>query len=159
VGLEEESEEDDKEENEENEIISWINPIQGIITSPGGLRINPVTLRREFHDGIDIAAPIGTPVVSPRDGIVIATGYSTTWGRFIRFDHQDGYVSFMAHLSRVKVEVGDEVSQGQHVAYSGNTGRSTGPHLHYGIFFGGQYVDPINYVDLPKSENIIAPLV
>ena len=143
---------------QEKEPLVWVNPIQGIITSPGGLRYNPVTRRREFHDGIDIAAPIGTQVVAPREGRVLAAGYSTTWGRFVRLDHQDGYVSFMAHLSRVKVEVGDEVYQGQQVAYSGNTGRSTGPHLHFGIFRDGQYVDPYHYVDLPVSANLIAPL-
>jgi len=136
----------------------WINPIEGIITSPGGLRYNPVTRRREFHDGIDIGAPVGTPVVAPRDGTVLATGYSATFGRFVRLAHPDGYISFMAHLNRVIVEDGDIVSQGQQVAYSGNTGRSTGPHLHFGLFRDGQYVDPINYVDLPQSAYIIAPL-
>ena len=136
----------------------WVNPISGIISSPGGLRINPVTGRREFHDGIDIAAPIGTPVVAPRDGTVLATGNSPTFGIFLRLQHPDGYISFMAHLHGVTVNIGDAVYQGERVAYSGNTGRSTGPHLHYGLFRYGQYVDPINYVDLPVSGNLIAPL-
>ena len=136
----------------------WINPIEGIITSPGGLRYNPITRRREFHDGIDIAAPIGTAVVAPRDGTVLAVGSSASFGRFVRLGHPDGYISFMAHLSSVAVRVGDHVLQGERIAYSGNTGRSTGPHLHYGLFRYGQYVDPINYVDLPQSERMIAPL-
>ena len=136
----------------------WVNPIDGIITSPGGLRYNPVTGRREFHDGIDIAAPIGTAVIATREGTVLAVGTSATFGRFLRIGHSDGYVSFMAHLNGVVVGVGDEVYQGQRVAYSGNTGRSTGPHLHFGLFRNGQYVDPYYYVDLPKSANIIAPL-
>jgi len=137
----------------------WINPIEGIITSPGGLRYNPITLRREFHDGIDIAAPVGTAVVAPKDGIVLAAGYSGTFGRFIRLSHPGGYVSFLAHLNGIVVRIGDEVAQGQQVAYSGNSGRSTGPHLHFGLFRDGQYVDPINYVDLPESASITAPLV
>ena len=136
----------------------WVNPISGTISSPGGLRINPVTGRREFHDGIDIAAPIGTPVVAPRDGIVLAVGSSPSFGIFLRLGHADGYISFMAHLHGVAVAVGDNVHQGEHVAYSGNTGRSTGPHLHYGLFRNGQFVDPISYVDLPVSANLIAPL-
>ena len=136
----------------------WINPIEGIITSPGGLRYNPITRRREFHDGIDIAAPIGTPIVAPREGTVLATGNSTSFGRYLRMAHPDGYVSFMAHLHSVTVSVGDVVRQGDKVAYSGNTGRSTGPHLHFSLFRDGQFVDPINYVDLPKSANFIAPL-
>ena len=136
----------------------WVNPICGIISSPGGLRINPVTGRREFHDGIDIAAPIGTSVVAPRDGTVLATGRSTSFGVFLRLQHPDGYISFMAHLHSVTVAAGDTVRQGERVAYSGNTGRSTGPHLHFGLFRDGQYVNPINYVDLPVSARLIAPL-
>jgi len=136
----------------------WINPIEGIISSPGGLRYNPVTGRREFHDGIDIAAPIGTPIVAPKDGIVLAVGTSATYGRYLRLGHPDGYISFFAHLYATVAQEGDILRQGERIAYSGNTGRSTGPHLHYGIFRDGQFVDPINYVDLPKSENIRAAL-
>jgi len=136
----------------------WLNPVEGIITSPGGLRYNPVTGRREFHDGIDIAAPIGTKIIAPRDGRVISVGKSPSFGRFLRIAHPDGYISFMAHLHGVIVYIGSEVYQGQHIAYSGNTGRSTGPHLHFGLFRNGQYVDPINYVNLPKSANFRAAL-
>ena len=136
----------------------WVNPIDGIITSLGGLRYNPVTGRREFHDGVDIAAPIGTPIVAPRDGTVVFVGMSSTFGRVLRIAHADGYISFMAHLNSVVVSEGDTVLQGEKVAYSGNTGRSTGPHLHYGIFRNGQYVDPISYIDLPKSDRIRMPL-
>jgi len=126
----------------------WINPISGQITSLGGLRTNPVTGRREFHDGIDIAAPIGTPVVAPREGRVLATGYSPSFGRFLRIIHDDEYVSFFAHLSSINVSIGEDVYQGKKIAYSGNTGWSTGPHLHFGLFRAGQFVDPIHYVDL-----------
>jgi len=136
----------------------WINPIYGTISSPSGLRINPVTGRREFHDGIDIAAPIGTPIVAPKDGTVLAAGYSPSFGRFLRMAHPNGYISFMAHLHSVTVAVGDTVYQGDQVAYSGNTGRSTGPHLHFGLFRDGQFVDPINYVDLPVSASLIAAI-
>ena len=136
----------------------WVNPISGIISSSGGLRINPVTGRREFHDGIDIAAPVGTPVVAPRDGTVLATGSSPTFGVFLRIMHPDGYISFFAHLHRVTVTAGDTVRQSERIAYSGNTGRSTGPHLHFGLFRDGQYVNPLNYVDLPVSAYLIAPL-
>jgi len=136
----------------------WVNPINGTITSPGGLRYNPVTGRREFHDGIDIAAPVGTPVVSPRDGVVLAVGHSPTFGWFVRLYHEHGYVSFFAHLNRVAVSTGDAVLQGQHIASSGNTGQTTGPHLHFGLFRDGQYVNPEIYVDLPVSSSLIPPL-
>ena len=135
-----------------------MNPIDGVITSPGGLRYNPVTGRREFHDGIDIGAPIGTPVVAPRDGTVLAVGNSPSFGKFMRLAHADGYISFFAHLHGFAIGVGENVYQGQQVAYSGNTGRSTGPHLHFGLFRYGQYVDPAGYIDLPARANIIAPL-
>ena len=141
------------------EAPTWINPIDGIITSLGGLRYNPVTGRREFHDGIDIAAPVGTVVVAPKDGTVLAVGVSSSFGRYLKLSHNDGYVSFMAHLYKVPVRIGEAVRQGCRVAYSGNTGRSTGPHLHFGLFRHGQYVDPINYVDLPKRDNIRAPIL
>ena len=126
----------------------WINPIYGQITSVSGLRVNPITNRIEFHDGIDIAAPIGTKVVAPKAGTVLAIGFSPSFGRFLRIGHDNEYVSFFAHLNSINVRVGDEVYQGKHVAYSGNTGWSTGPHLHFGIFRGGQFVDPINYVNM-----------
>ena len=138
--------------------LLWLNPIYGTISSPSGLRINPVTGRREFHDGIDIAAPVGTRVVAPREGTVLAVGNSPTWGRFLRLQHPGGYVSFMAHLNKIVVAVGDTVYQGKKVAYSGNTGRSTGPHLHFGLFLDGQFVDPARYLDLPVRHNLTAPL-
>jgi len=127
----------------------WINPMIGEITSLGGIRTNPITGSQEFHDGIDIAAPIGTPVVAPRYGDVLAVGHSPSFGRFVRLSHGDGYVSFFAHLDSVNVSIGQSVSQGDRIAYSGNTGWSTGPHLHFGLFRAGQFVDPIAYVDLP----------
>jgi len=126
----------------------WLNPVMGHITSPAGLRNNPVLGRREFHDGIDIAVPVGTPVVAPRNGRVLSSGFSPTFGYFLRLGHDDGYETFYAHLSRLPLRIGDQVHQGERVAYSGNTGLSTGPHLHFGIFYNGQFVDPIHYVDM-----------
>jgi len=126
----------------------WINPIYGQITSVSGLRTNPVTGRLEFHDGIDIAAPIGTPVVAPRRGRVMAVGYSQSFGRFLRIAHDDEYVSFFAHLNSINVSIGENVYQGKKIAYSGNTGWSTGPHLHFGLFRAGQFVNPIYYTTL-----------
>ena len=126
----------------------WINPLYGPISSPSGIRFSPITGRREFHDGIDIAVPIGTKVVSPKAGYVLSVSYSPSFGRVLRIEHDDGYVSFFAHLNRITVATGDRVTQGQAVAYSGNTGWSTGPHLHFGLFRDGQFVDPYQYVTL-----------
>jgi murein DD-endopeptidase MepM/ murein hydrolase activator NlpD len=130
----------------------WIDPVaSGIVTSWGGLRENPVTRKREFHDGMDIACPVGTEVYATRGGSVLAAGASPTYGNYVKLSLEGGYVAVYAHLSRVLVSPGEEVAQGQAVALSGSTGRSTGPHLHYSVFKDGQYQNPDLYVSLPEN--------
>ena len=125
----------------------WITPVEGRVSSPSGTRTNPVTGNSEFHDGIDIAVPEGTRITAPKDGKVIAAGYSVSYGNYIRISHENGYISFYAHLSRAIAEIGDIVTQGYDIAYSGNTGQSTGPHLHFSIYRDGQFVDPLAYIN------------
>lgn len=134
-------------------MFTWVNPVVGRISSPAGNRYSPITGAREFHDGVDIAVPVGTPVVAPRAGYVAAAGYSASFGRFLRILHDDYYMSFFAHLDRVPISVGDRVEQGVRVAYSGNTGWSTGPHLHFGLFRDGQFVDPKTYLCFTAYEH------
>jgi murein DD-endopeptidase MepM/ murein hydrolase activator NlpD len=124
----------------------WIPPATGRISSPSGNRTNPITGRSEFHDGIDIAIPTGTPILAPKDGNITAAGFCPGYGHFIRLSHANGYTTFYAHLSRTISQIGEAVTQGTHIAYSGNTGQSTGPHLHFGIFRNGQFVDPLTKV-------------
>ena len=121
--------------------------MSGRISSYAGYRVSPIHGRREFHDGVDIAVPEGTPIVAPRDGYVAATGYSPSFGLFLRLAHDGGYTTFFAHLSHVPVETGQPVAQGERVAYSGNTGWSTAPHLHFSVFRDGAFVDPLDYMD------------
>ena len=123
---------------------TWVNPVVGRVSSPAGIRYSPITGTREFHDGVDIAVPVGTAIAAPRDGEVIARGYSASFGWFVRVCH-GYYQTFFAHLSSVPVAVGDVLQQGERVAYSGNTGWSTAPHLHFGLFRAGQFVDPIKH--------------
>ena len=125
----------------------WINPVVGRISSPAGYRYSPITGRQEFHDGVDIAIPIGTPIVAPGYGYVVAAGYSASFGWFLRLAHGYYYESFFAHLDSVPISVGDRVEQGQRIAYSGNTGWSTAPHLHFSIFREGRFVDPKTHFD------------
>jgi murein DD-endopeptidase MepM/ murein hydrolase activator NlpD len=125
---------------------AWVSPASGRISSPSGMRTNPVTGRREFHDGIEIAVPVGTPILAPKDGEVVAVGFNSGYGNFLRMAHGNGYVTFFSHLSRAVAEVGDALAQGEQLAYSGNTGQSTGPHLHFSIFHDGQFVDPLTRV-------------
>jgi len=126
----------------------WITPAQGIVSSPAGNRTNPVTGNREFHDGIDIALPIGTAIFAPKDGTVISVAYIRGYGNTLRIQHIDGYITFFAHLQRAAAAVGDVVTQGQQVAYSGNTGMTTGPHLHFGMFRNGEFVDPLTRISM-----------
>ncbi len=138
-------------------VVSWLNPLRdGIITSLGGLRVNPVNGGLEFHDGLDIACPVGTAVFAAHAGDVLASGYSPSYGYYVRILYDNGYSVVYAHLSETAVNRGDAVSRGQVVAYSGNTGRSTGPHLHYSLFKGGQYVNAYEYVSFPVNDRIMA---
>lgn len=127
--------------------LVWQSPVTGRISSPAGFRYSPITGAREFHDGVDVAVPTGTEVIAPKDGHVISIRYSTSFGRTLRLEHADGYQTFFAHLSHVPLEVGDIVLQGERIAYSGNTGWSTAPHLHFSIFRHGQFIDPLDYVE------------
>lgn len=126
--------------------------MEGTITSLFGNRTNPVTQSAEFHNGIDIAVPVGTPVLSVRDATVYHVGYTALNGNYMRLRCDDGYHIVYAHLDEIVAQNGERVYQGQKVATSGNTGQSTGPHLHYGLSRDGQRIDPLyRLMDLPKS--------
>lgn len=134
----------------------WINPVEGTITSLFGIRINPVTQAQEFHNGLDIAVPEGTPVLAVRCAKVYHVGYTALNGIYMRLRCDDGYQIVYAHLSEAIVSVNERVSQGDKVALSGNTGQSTGPHLHYGLSRRGQRLDPLYRVyGLPMSANAL----
>ena len=135
----------------------WINPLYGTITSLFGNRINPVTMSPEFHNGLDIAVPEGTPVLSVRYATVYHVGYSPLNGKYMRLRCDSGYHIVYAHLSAFLANLNDRVAQGDIVALSGNTGQSTGPHLHYGLSREGQRLDPITRVyGLSKTQSAAA---
>ncbi len=118
----------------------FILPASGTLTSGFGWR------NRGFHYGIDLAMPIGTPVKAADKGMVTLAGSAGNYGIMIKIDHGNGeYVTVYAHLSRTAVSVGDVVEQGQVIGYSGNTGRSTGPHLHFEIRVNGVPRNPIGF--------------
>ncbi|HJL41555.1 MAG TPA: peptidoglycan DD-metalloendopeptidase family protein [Myxococcales bacterium LLY-WYZ-16_1] len=117
-------------------------PAAGPVTSAFGPRMHPVTGRADHHNGVDVAVPVGSPVRSPFSGTVVEVGEDPNLGVFVKVEHAGGYRSLFAHLSEARVQVGAWVSGGQQVAESGNTGRSTGPHLHYGLYRNGEPVDP-----------------
>ena len=104
------------------------------ITSYFGNRRNPIDGSRHFHDGIDFSAPIGETVMAAMDGIVSVAVYHRQHGNYVVIDHSNGYKTLYSHLNSFCVNQGDTVERGQKIGESGNTGNSTGPHLHFGIY-------------------------
>jgi murein DD-endopeptidase MepM/ murein hydrolase activator NlpD len=121
-------------------------PVNGWISSRFGYRKSPFSGRREFHKGLDIAAKNGTPVVATADGVVNFCGPKSFYGKNILINHGHGIVTSYAHLSKTLVKKGDKVKRGDTVGLVGNTGRSTGPHVHYEVRLNGIPVNPRKYV-------------
>ncbi len=127
---------------------AFFSPIQyGRKTSGFGTRKNPFNGRRtEFHKGIDLGCPSGTKVHASRRGEVVFSGYEEGYGNLVIVEHEFGYRSYYGHLSRRLVKVGQSVKPGQILAMSGNTGRSTGPHLHFEIRKNGRALNPMTFL-------------
>lgn len=121
-------------------------PVRGWISSRFGYRISPFTGRRAMHKGIDIVNRSGTPVVVSADGQVVFAGYKGGYGKMVIVDHGLGKVTKYGHLSKIMVNNGDLLVRGQELGLLGNTGRSTGPHLHYEVVLNGKAVNPIDYL-------------
>ena len=117
--------------------------IQMSISDLFGMRYHPVYKKRKFHTGIDIPKAINTPVYATGNGVVVRKGYSSGYGYYIEIEHAGGFRSFYAHLSKTMVNIGDPVSIAMQIACVGNTGVSTGPHLHYEVRKGKRYLNPI----------------
>jgi murein DD-endopeptidase MepM/ murein hydrolase activator NlpD len=121
-------------------------PVKGWVTSEFGIRESPFTSGVEFHKGLDIATRFGKEVVAPADGLVIAVSELTQDGNLIKIDHGHGLVTAYAHLSKVLVKQGLRVKRGDVIGYVGDTGRSTGSHLHYAVFVNKVPVNPRRYL-------------
>jgi murein DD-endopeptidase MepM/ murein hydrolase activator NlpD len=121
-------------------------PTPGWVTSAFGVREDPYTAERVMHLGVDVSAREGTQVLAPARGVVVYAGPRGAYGNMIAIDHDNGIVTHYAHLSLVLVKVGETVERGQHVGNVGNTGRSTGPHLHYEVRVGGVPVNPRKFI-------------
>ncbi|OGW07259.1 MAG: hypothetical protein A2889_08375 [Nitrospinae bacterium RIFCSPLOWO2_01_FULL_39_10] len=121
-------------------------PVRGWVTSGFGYRLSPFTERKEVHEGLDVATRMNAPVISPADGIVVRVGKDISYGNVLEIDHGYGVVTRYGHNSRILVNTGDKVKRGQAVAEVGNTGRSTGPHLHYEVMVNSIPTNPLNYI-------------
>lgn len=124
----------------------WPLASSGRISCGFGPRSAPTKGASTYHKGIDIATPTGTVVRAAKEGKVVTATYSSSAGNYVAIYHGNGVYTYYMHNSALRVSVGDQVSRGQTIALSGSTGISTGPHLHFAVFAGGSYVNPLNYV-------------
>jgi murein DD-endopeptidase len=116
-------------------------------------RLNPITGRRSPHNGVDFATPVGTPIVSTGDGVVSRVGNHRFAGRYIDINHSGTFETRYLHLSKVLVKRGQRIKRGQKIALTGNSGRSTGPHLHFEFHVNGQPVNPLT-ADIPTAAKV-----
>ncbi len=110
-----------------------------------GYRVDPVYGTTKFHEGMDFASNVGTRVYATGEGTVISAGWKSAYGNLIEIDHGYGYMTRYAHLSKIDVRVGQKVTRGDYIGQVGNTGKSTGPHLHYEVRHDGVPQNPVNY--------------
>lgn len=128
-------------------IKRWRKPIIGVITSKFGYRIHPVTKQSTYHNGIDIAAPVGTKIYAPASGKVENLYSNAAGGLQLIIKHDNGFKTGYAHLSKILYPIGTKVRKGQIIALTGNTGATTGPHLHFTLTNElGEKVDPEKYI-------------
>jgi murein DD-endopeptidase MepM/ murein hydrolase activator NlpD len=124
-----------------------ISPVSAAFNSSSyGWRIDPFNGEKAFHEGLDFPAATGTPINAAAGGIVSFAGQTADYGKLVKIDHGSGLETRYAHSSKVLVKVGDRVEKGQEIAEIGNSGRSTGPHLHYEIRLNGNALDPRQYL-------------
>jgi murein DD-endopeptidase MepM/ murein hydrolase activator NlpD len=126
--------------------IPSVTPVNGWITSGFGRRISPFTGEVSMHKGIDVAAPMGTPILSPADGVVVFSGAKEGFGNFIMIAHGYGVVSSYGHNAQNMVQPGQTISRGEQIATVGMSGRTTGPHLHYEVTVNGRIANPKQFI-------------
>ncbi|HOQ39179.1 MAG TPA: M23 family metallopeptidase [Fervidobacterium sp.] len=134
------------------QLADFVWPAYGSITSEFGWRLHPIYNKNMFHSGIDIGVPLSTPVFAARGGTVKYAGWQSGYGNVIIIDH-GGYQTYYAHLSKINVYVGLRVEKGDFIARSGNTGTSTGPHLHFEVRKNDEPNDPVAY--LPRTNTYV----
>jgi len=127
-------------------VFAWPAPSYTRISDYYGWRMHPTLGVEKFHNGVDLAAPGGSPILAAYDGQVIAAGYSSSMGNYVMIDHGDSLYTIYMHASAMYVSKGDYVTRGQQIGAVGTTGRSTGNHLHFGVRLNGAYVDPMSYI-------------
>jgi murein DD-endopeptidase MepM/ murein hydrolase activator NlpD len=142
-----------------SKLLPTIQPVNvGYNASGFGWRLDPFTGRSAFHEGIDFAAPTGTPIVAAAGGVVITSAFHPQFGNMVEIDHGNDIVSRYAHTSKLLVKVGAIVKRGQHIADIGSTGRSTGPHLHFEVLVRGTQQNPHKFLTAGADQAKLAAL-
>ena len=127
-------------------------PVKGSISSPYGKRKDPLNKKSAFHTGIDFKAKRGDKIRATADGVVIKAFKNGGHGNYVMIDHGNGYTTSFSHLQKFKVHRGDKIKRGQVIGLVGNTGRSTGPHLHYELALNGKTINPYKFMKLAKVK-------
>lgn len=152
-------EEANEREKSFNELMAFLNeqksilastpalwPVQGWVTSGFGSRRSPFRSGIEFHKGLDISTRYGKAIIAPADGFVIRSGYEPADGNSVKIEHGHGFSTAYLHLSKIAARQGERVKKGEIIGYVGDSGRSTGPHLHYSVYVNNVPVNPIKYL-------------
>lgn len=142
-----------------NELLAFLNeqksilastpslwPVQGWVTSSFGARRSPFGAGVEVHKGIDISTRYGKTIVAPADGFVVRSGYEPMDGNTVKIEHGHGFSTAYLHLSKIAIAQGERIKKGQVIGYVGDSGRSTGPHLHYSVYVNNVPVNPVKYL-------------
>ncbi|MGB4585758.1 MAG: M23 family metallopeptidase [Rectinemataceae bacterium] len=124
------------------DLFYW--PVRGVVTSWFSWRRDPFTGRKTFHNGLDIGVPMGTRIGAGMEGSVEETGYSPIMGKYVMLRHPGGWKSLYAHMSSISVQQGQYLARGGKIGLSGNTGYSTGPHVHFSVYKNGKAMNPAN---------------
>ena len=146
-----ETEQELKASQKELGLKDSITPVMGILTSGYGVREHPIDGETKMHEGIDLAADFGADILAFADGTVDYIGESPAYGMYLQLRHDNGVTTFYAHCSELCVQKGQSIKMGDVVAKVGDTGNTTGPHLHFEMKKDGEFIDPIGYVDYLTS--------
>lgn len=136
--------------------LPTLNPVNyPYLSSSYGWRRHPITRRHTMHEGLDFAAPKGTPIYAASGGVVIESGYHAGYGNMIEINHGNGLVTRYAHASKLTAKVGDLVTKGQMIARVGSTGQSTGSHLHFEVRMAGHALNPTLFLAKPEASDTV----
>ncbi len=130
-------------------LFCWPAPSYTRISDDYGYRQHPILNVQQFHTGVDMAAPGGTPILAAYDGVVVQAAYNSSMGNYVMIDHGSELYTIYMHAQKLMVSAGEEVSRGEQIATVGTTGRSTGNHLHFSVRLNGSYVSPWGYIEKP----------